>query len=144
MAVTSVTRDQKSAEVMRLHAAGLSQRAIAARVGISRPMVQRILDSSDPLAVAGLEDDPDGVIAEFDEMSDAAAADGSLDAYRRLHEVALVCHANGYDVRWHPLRLLSALSAAELDATSQSVRRALNAEILKVYADMREWRDRDG
>lgn len=51
MAKTSAARDRKSAEVRRLAAAGVSQRQIAARLGISRPMVQRILDSYDPAGV---------------------------------------------------------------------------------------------
>jgi transcriptional regulator with XRE-family HTH domain len=57
MAATSVKRDKNTVEVMRLHAAGLSQRQIAARVGISRPMVQRILDSADPDTFNGSDED---------------------------------------------------------------------------------------
>ena len=41
--------------------------------------------------------DPDGVIGEFSEMVTAARADRSLDAYRRLHEVAGNRGANGYN-----------------------------------------------
>jgi transcriptional regulator with XRE-family HTH domain len=56
MAATSVKRDQNTVEVMRLHAAGLSQRQIATRVGISRPMVQRILDSADEMPFSGSDE----------------------------------------------------------------------------------------
>ena len=59
MAVTSVQRDHNTADVMRLHASGVSQRAIASRLGISRPMVQRIIDSADDYPVIG--SDSDGV-----------------------------------------------------------------------------------
>jgi transcriptional regulator with XRE-family HTH domain len=56
MAVTSGDRDRNAAEVRRLHAAGMSQRQIAQRLNISRPMVQRILETSDPVALNGSDE----------------------------------------------------------------------------------------
>jgi transposase len=61
MASTSVKRDHNASEVVRLDAAGLSQRQIASRLGISRPMVQRILDSYDP----GSSNGSDEEVSEF-------------------------------------------------------------------------------
>jgi predicted transcriptional regulator len=125
---------------MRLRAAGRSQRQIAEQLHISRPMVQRIIDSSDPNAFSGSEDD-DGVIAEFEDMAKTAHAIGTLDAYRNVHSVAKVCHSNGYDVRWHSLPYLMALSAAEIDAGKRE-RDSLRKEISEVYQDMKDWRER--
>jgi len=71
MATTSVKRDQNTAEVWRLHAAGLSQRQIASRLHITRPMVQRILDSADDRPSIGSDDE----VSEFrSELSDALVA----------------------------------------------------------------------
>jgi hypothetical protein len=56
MASTSADRDRNAREVRRLSAAGLSQRQIADRLNITRPMVQRILVSSDPAELNGSDD----------------------------------------------------------------------------------------
>lgn len=139
MASTSVTRDQNEAEVLRLHASGMPQRAIATRLGVSRPMVQRIINSSDGILPAGSDDD-DGVYAEFSELAKAAQSENTLEAYRNVHKVALTCHQNGYDVPWHSLPYLMLLSHTAVDANVSS-RRKLRAEIRQVYQDRKDWRD---
>jgi hypothetical protein len=88
-----------------------------------------------------LVSDPDGVTAEFEQLAKAAQSENTLDAYRRVHETARVCHANGYAVPFHPLPYLTLLSAAEDAATSKRQRDALRKEVRQVYADMRAWRD---
>jgi transcriptional regulator with XRE-family HTH domain len=81
MAVTSVIRDKNASDVWRLHDAGLSQRQIAERLRISRPMVQRILSVDDPIQYAA-----SGDVAEFraELLTALDQADGDLVFLRRL------------------------------------------------------------
>ena len=83
MATTSVERDRKASEVRRLNAAGLSQRQIAARLGVTRPMVQRILASSDPVGTAG-DPDVDDFRREAGEIAAEAFQDRNMDALKIL------------------------------------------------------------
>jgi predicted transcriptional regulator len=48
MASTSVKRDQNEAEIRRLHGEGFSQRQIASHLGVTRPLVQRVLAKPGP------------------------------------------------------------------------------------------------
>lgn len=123
--------------IFRLHGQGYSQRQIAASVELSQSTVQRILSGPAPD-----DSDPDGVFAEYAELAKSAQRENTLAAYRHVHQTALVCHVNGYDVPWHSLPYLMVLSASEQEATSQRERNALNAEVMCVYQDMREWRER--
>jgi transcriptional regulator with XRE-family HTH domain len=75
MASTSTVRDRYSSEVLRLHGAGLSQRQIAARVGITRPMVQRIVNSADPSELSGSDDEVSEFRRELLEALDALWAE---------------------------------------------------------------------
>jgi hypothetical protein len=125
-------------KVFNLSGQGYSQRQIAAAVQLSQSTVQRILSGPAPAS-----NDPDGVLAEFEELARAAQQENTLAAYRHVHETALVCHQNGYDVPWHSLPYLVLLSTVELRATSRRERDALNAETMCVYQDMREWRQRN-
>jgi hypothetical protein len=101
------------------------------RVGVSAPQATK---NESPV------DDPDGVLGEFNELAAETKADGSLSAYRSLHETARVCRSNGYDVRYNPLPLLIVLAGAMTDASLQRDRNSLRAEIMSVYQDMRDWR----
>ena len=125
-------------KVFHLRGQGYSQRQIAATVQLSQSTVHRILSGPAPD-----DSDPDGVFAEFEELAKAAQRENTLAAYRHVHQTALVCHQNGYDVPWHSLPYLMLLSTADQDATSKRERDALNAEIVCVYQDMREWRERN-
>lgn len=89
----------------------------------------------------GAVSDPEGVFGEFETLAAHALADNRLDAYRHVHEAAKVCHANGYDVRWHSLPYLVALSAALIDAKSARERNKLRAEVTSIYQDMKDWRN---
>jgi len=86
MAKTSVERDRVEPDVRRMDAEGLSQYQIATRLGISRPMVQRILATPDQRH--GVASDPD--IASFrSEVTDVARIafeDGDIDQLRLLEE----------------------------------------------------------
>ena len=84
--------------------------------------------------------DPDGVYAEFDALVAEASAEGRLDGFRLVHKAALACHKNGYDVPFHALPYLMALSAAEQNASTADERQALRDEQMKIYADVKEWR----
>lgn len=85
--------------------------------------------------------DPDGVFGDFEALAAQALADNRLDAYRHVHEAAKVCHANGYNVRWHSLPYVVALTAALIDAKSARERKKLKAEVVSVYRDMKDWRN---
>jgi predicted transcriptional regulator len=124
-------------KVFQLHREGYSQRQIAGMVELSQSTVQRVLSGPVPD-----DADPDGVLAEFNELARAALKENTLGAYRNVHATAKVCHANGYDVPWHSLPYLMLLSAACIEAVSQRDRNSLNAEILGVYQDMKDWRSR--
>jgi predicted transcriptional regulator len=124
-------------KIFQLHSEGYSQRQIAGMVELSQSTVQRVLSGPVPDGT-----DLDGVFAEFNELARAALKENTLGAYRNVHETARVCHANGYDVRWHSLPYLVKLSAALIDARSAGDRNSLNAEILGVYQDMKDWRSR--
>jgi len=123
---------------MRLHNQGMPQRAIATKLGVSRPMVQRIINSGE--VVPSGSDDDDGVFAEYEELVKAAQSVNTLDAYRNVHQVALTCHANGYDVPFHSLPYLMLLSELAVDA-SKAERERLRKEISQVYQDRKDWRD---
>lgn len=127
----------QAGKVWRLHREGKSQRQIAAAVSLSQSTVNRVLSGPEPAV-----DDTDEVKAEYEQLYEASD-NGSLDFYREMHRIALVCHANGYDVKWSPLRYLSALSQAENEATTREDRDAFRAETSQVYADIKDWRLRD-
>jgi transcriptional regulator with XRE-family HTH domain len=86
VAKTSVSRDKNASEVLRLHDAGLSQRQIAARLGVSRSMVVRILDSGEPVQPAAYNPDVASFRAELltalDQAGDIAVV-RQLEAYER-------------------------------------------------------------
>lgn len=123
-------------KIFNLHSQGYSQRQIAGMVELSQSTVQRILNGPVPA-----DTDPDGVLAEFNEMARQAKAENTLDAYRSVHETAKVCHGNGYDVPWHSLPYLMLLSATVIDAGKRE-RESLRKEISQVYQDMKDWRER--
>lgn len=83
MSNASNQRKSVDSEVRRLDAAGMSQRLIAARLGISRPMVQRVLREPDPLPVSS------GEVEKFraDMREAIALADGNLSQLRELVKV---------------------------------------------------------
>ena len=83
VASTSIDRDRKASEVRRLAAAGLSQRQIASRLGVTRPMVQRILASSDPVRTSA-DPDVDEFRREVTEVATEAFQDRNLDALKIL------------------------------------------------------------
>jgi predicted transcriptional regulator len=124
-------------KVFQLHEQGYSQRQIATLVELSQSTVQRLLSGPVPETAT----DPDGIFAEYEELAKSALRDNTLAAYRHVHQTALVCHQNGYDVPWHSLPYLMALSAAEQEASTARERNSLRAETMMVYQDMREWRD---
>ena len=78
MAKTSLGRDSKAGEVFRLRSAGLSQRQIASQLGITRSMVQRILEKSGPDGSVGSDADESRFRADMREVIDLAAGDESL------------------------------------------------------------------
>jgi predicted transcriptional regulator len=130
---------QLTAKIFSLSDQGYSQRQIAAETRLSQSTVQRILAGPRP----DTPSDPDGILAEFEELAKQAEAENTLAAYRRVHETAKICHGNGYDVRWHSLPYLMILSAAEQEASTARERNSLRAEAMMVYQDMREWRERN-
>lgn len=85
MAKASLDRHSKSSEVFRLDSSGLSQRQIAGRLGITRSMVQRILEKSDPVGSVG--PDVSKFRADMREVIDLADGDLSLlRGYARVEE----------------------------------------------------------
>jgi predicted transcriptional regulator len=126
-----------SGKIFSLDQQGYSQRQIAAMVELSQSTVQRILSGPMPD-----NSDPDGVLAEFNGLAKAAQSENSLDAFRHVHQVALTCHANGYDVPWHSLPYLMLLSATEVEANAAD-RKRLRMESSQVYQDMKDWKNRE-
>src|SRR5690242_19505802 len=120
MASESQERKQKEQEIRYLASTGMSQRAIGRRLGISRPMVQRVLEKAGIGGVdaagsipAGQPDDFLAVAAEFDEMFRLAKESGDIDAFRRVHKVARTCFEEGYRVSYGTLPYIVALSSAQ-------------------------------
>lgn len=138
VARTSAGPHPLTGKIFHLSDQGYSQRRIAAETKLSQSTVNRVLSGSRPSGPS----DPEGVFAEFDELYAAAKAENTIEAYRRVHQVALTCHDNGYAVPFHPLPYLMLLSAALIEARSAGERNKLNAEIMAVYADLRAWRER--
>jgi len=134
----------KTGRVFYLSGLGYSQRRIASDTGLSQSTVQRILCGPQPAShsTPSAPEDADEVFQQYDELYASAIADGSLTALSEVHTAALACHQNGYDVPFRSLPYVMALSVAEQEASTAGERNSLNAEIMMVYQDMREWRDR--
>lgn len=143
MARTAGGPHPKTGRVFYLSGLGYSQRRIASDTSLSQSTVQRILSGPGPAShnVPDAPDDADEVFQQYDELYASAMADGSVSALSEVHKAAVACHENGYDVPFRSLPYLMALSAA--DPSTADERNSLRAEIMMVYQDMREWRERD-
>jgi hypothetical protein len=106
-------------------------------------MVQRVLGSApaNPVTVpADAPGDYEEVNEEFQGIVEQARASDSLDDWRRVHEVATTCYANGYRVKYSTLRYWMVLQPAWMAAPVGRERDALSAEIDGISAFMRVYR----
>ena len=144
LATESQERRQNETEIRFWASKGMSQRAIARRLGVSRPMVQRVLDKSGPLTLSGSDDDsPDDlgeVQSELNAKVESARSNGDLDVFRRVHEAARACYTNGYRVKYNPLWFLMRLHGLQTAAGTKEQWMSYHLEIKAVYDDMRLWR----
>ena len=108
MAKTSVERDQVDFEVRRLANAGVSQRQIASRLGITRPMVQRILAKPDQRKDSVSDPEVASFRSEVTEAADTAFANGDLSQLQLLEECESEFNAE------HGLQRPRAVQAAKL------------------------------
>ncbi len=141
--MANVSQDRKNNEqqIRYLASQGMSQRSIARRLGVSRPLVQRVLGTASGQVPEPAYDQPEDfgeVQADFDGLVESARAADTIEGWRDLHEVARTCYSNGYRVSYNPLPLLMALSAAQSVQVSQQVWQRYHKEISAVYDWMRE------
>jgi IS30 family transposase len=140
MASKSEDRKQHESQIRYWDSQGMSQRGIARKLGINRGVVQRVLGTAGAVT-APVYDQPDDfsdVQAEFDGMAEQARATNTVDGWRQLHDVAATCYTNGYRIKYNPLPLLMALSAAQAVHVSQPVWQRYHEEISQVYQWMRD------
>lgn len=144
LATESQERRQNESEIRFWASKGMSQRAIARKLHISRPMVQRVLSTSGSSAVTGSDDDsPDDlgeVQSELNAMVESARSNGGLDVFRSVHEAARVCYTNGYGVKYNPLWFLMKLHELQAATGTNEQWWQYHLEIKSVYQDMRDWR----
>ena len=142
MASKSEDRKQNDSQIRYWDSQGMSQRAIARKLGVSRGVVQRVLGTAGTATVPAYDqpDDFDQVQEEFSQMVEQARGTDSLDGWRQLHEVARTCYASepAYRVRYNPLPLLMALSNVQAVQVSVPVRQRYGKEISAVYQWMRD------